>query len=157
MPAWSRAGRLILRQGNAVGGCQGKSGTPPGPGPPGPRLPRPPEPAAAPPGGLQLCSAGQGAPRSASWAASPAVRTGRAVPGDKFSFQIHPPSQGAARGQRQQMHLSPVPKARHPLGTSQRVPWAWGRAGSGFGGQGRSPECAPKRKRKYSPKEGINS
>lgn len=40
MPAWSRAGRLILRQGNVVGGCQGKSGTPPGAGTPGTPAPQ---------------------------------------------------------------------------------------------------------------------
>lgn len=120
MPAWSRAGRLILRQGGAVGGCQGMSGTP--------GTPR-----AALPGHLQLSCAGHGAPRSASWAASPAVSTGRAVPGDKAASKPIPRARSCS-GRGQQMHLSPVPKAEHSLGTSRREPWAWGAAGSGFGG-----------------------
>lgn len=115
------------------------------------RSPRPP---AALPGRPQLSCAGHGAPCSASWAASPALSTGRAVPGDKSASKSIPRARellgvGASSGI---SPLSPKP-GTHPGGCRGHG----GQLGGFFGGYGYSPECAPKRRRKYSPKEGINS
>lgn len=67
-----------------------------------------------PPGRPGLCSAGLGAPSSASWAA----RTGPAAPGDELSFQRHP--RARERSGSGPAH-SPVPC---PLSPKPGIRWA---------------------------------